>query len=175
MGVVQCFREPRENSTPLSRTQSSNAAVCLTAALAVLVAGVAWADDDWTPVRSFRLFPRSLWRGLPQSTVGSLAQDTNGVLWIGTFDGLASFDGQDLEPVAPAPNAPVRGVLTAMVALQKGGIAVTSSGAKESTWFIWLCGSGRTGMHSRAPGTIARMTSSNRPMEWLHTSRPCAS
>ena len=55
-----------------------------------------------------------------------MAQDTNGVLWIGTFDGLASFDGQELSPVPPAPNAPASGVLTAMVALRHGGIAVTS-------------------------------------------------
>jgi signal transduction histidine kinase/CheY-like chemotaxis protein/ligand-binding sensor domain-containing protein len=110
----------------LSRNQSSTAVVCLTVALAVLLSDTVWADEDWTPVRSFRLFPRSLWRGLPQSTVGSMAQDMNGVLWIGTFDGLASFDGQALAPVMPAPNAPIRGVLTSMVALRQGGIAVTS-------------------------------------------------
>jgi signal transduction histidine kinase/ligand-binding sensor domain-containing protein/DNA-binding response OmpR family regulator len=84
------------------------------------------AHESWTPVRAFRLFPRSLWRGLPQSTVTSLAQDTDGVLWIGTFDGLASFDGQELAPVSPAPGAPVRGAVTAITARRAGGIAVTS-------------------------------------------------
>jgi signal transduction histidine kinase/ligand-binding sensor domain-containing protein/CheY-like chemotaxis protein len=84
------------------------------------------ADDGWTPVRAFRLFPRSLWHGLPQSTVRLITQDTNGILWIGTFDGLASFDGHDLSPVTPAPNAPVQGVLTAMTARRRGGLAVAS-------------------------------------------------
>lgn len=32
--------------------------------------------------------------GLPQNSVASLCQDTDGYLWIGTFGGLARFDGQ---------------------------------------------------------------------------------
>ncbi len=110
----------------MPRTHSLKALAALAFLLALLPASPLRADETWTPVRAFRLFPRSLWRGLPQSTVGSLAQDTNGILWIGTFDGLASFDGQELTPVTPGKNAPVRGVLSAMVARRAGGLAVTS-------------------------------------------------
>jgi|CXWL01.1.fsa_nt_gi signal transduction histidine kinase/CheY-like chemotaxis protein/ligand-binding sensor domain-containing protein len=106
------------------------------------------ADENWTPVRSFRLFPRSLWRGLPQSTVASMAQDTDGILWIGTFDGLASFDGLELTPVATVPNAPVRGVLTAMTARRQGGLYVTSpAGVHVSEDGAWrLVPSNRTAL-----------------------------
>jgi ligand-binding sensor domain-containing protein/signal transduction histidine kinase len=32
--------------------------------------------------------------GLPQNTVMALAQDANGFIWLGTFEGIANFDGQ---------------------------------------------------------------------------------
>ena len=110
----------------MPRPHFLKATVALAGMLVLLPAAALRADEDWTPVRSFRLFPRSLWRGLPQSTVGSMAQDTDGVLWIGTFDGLASFDGRDIVPVTPAPKSPVHGVLSAMVARRQGGLCVTS-------------------------------------------------
>ncbi len=113
--------------------------VCpLLAAMALVSPAPLRADDGWTPVRAFRLFPRFLWPGLPQSTVRLLAQDTNGVLWIGTFDGLASFDGHELTRVTPAPNAPVEGVLTAMTARAGGGLAVASpAGVHVSDGKTW--------------------------------------
>lgn len=39
----------------------------------------------------------SLEEGLPQVGVGDLAQDAQGLLWVGTQDGLARFDGLDFE------------------------------------------------------------------------------
>jgi signal transduction histidine kinase/ligand-binding sensor domain-containing protein len=94
------------------------------AALVLLAASrlAAAAPDDWTPARAFRLFSKSTWRGMPQSTVVALAQDNDGVLWLGTLDGLGSFDGRNLAPVDSAPGAPVRGVLTALVARRAGGV-----------------------------------------------------
>jgi len=109
------------------RARSLRTVGLILAAVGLLLAGQPLpADESWTPVRAFRLFPRSLWRGLPQSTVRTIAQDTNGTLWIGTFDGVASFNGQEIAPVTAAPGAPVRGFVTAMTALRNGGIAVSS-------------------------------------------------
>lgn len=47
--------------------------------------------DDWN---SYRITTRD---GLPQNTVTALAQTPDGRLWIGTFDGLACYDGVEFE------------------------------------------------------------------------------
>ena len=39
--------------------------------------------------------------GLPNSTVKCFAEDPDGYLWIGTFDGLARYDGHSFEVVQP--------------------------------------------------------------------------
>ena len=91
-------------------------------ALATSVAGA----DDWTPTRAFRTFGKSSWRGLPQSSVVALAQSSDGVLWIGTLDGVASFDGRSITPVPSDPGAPLHGVITAIVPRAKGGVYVAS-------------------------------------------------
>jgi signal transduction histidine kinase/CheY-like chemotaxis protein/ligand-binding sensor domain-containing protein len=93
--------------------------------LVLCAAGTAGAED-WTPVRAFRTFTRSTWRGLPQSTVTSLAQDANGVLWLGTFDGVATFDGRSLEPVPRQGDAPAGGVINAIAARRGGGVHVAT-------------------------------------------------
>ena len=41
--------------------------------------------------------------GLPANDVRALAQDENGVLWVGTTAGLARFDGRLFEVVSPEP------------------------------------------------------------------------
>src|SRR5712671_6977480 len=72
----------------MNRSRTSFAAMLI--ALAVLAAHA----DEWTPARSFRTFGKANWRGLPQSSVAALAQDQDGVLWVGTLDGTATFDGK---------------------------------------------------------------------------------
>src|SRR5258708_21673213 len=82
--------------------------------------------DEWTPTRAFRTFSKSIWRGLPQSSVVALAQGSDGVLWIGTLDGVASLDGRSITPVSSVPGAPLHGVITAIVPRAKGGVYVAS-------------------------------------------------
>ena len=41
--------------------------------------------------------------GLPVASVGALAQDTNGFLWIGPNGGLVRWDGRELRPWANSP------------------------------------------------------------------------
>ena len=44
--------------------------------------------------------------GLPQGTVMSTLQDSQGFIWIGTQDGLVRYDGRELHRYAFSPNAP---------------------------------------------------------------------
>ena len=81
-------------------SKSSRVAViaCAIALVAIFARG-----DEWAPTRAFRTFSKSSWRGLPQSSVMALAQSSDGVLWIGTLDGAATFDGRDITPVPDVP------------------------------------------------------------------------
>src|SRR5436190_10162401 len=78
------------------RSMSRKTLLC---ALALVLAASLARADEWTPTRSFRTFSKSSWRGLPQSSVVALAQSADGVLWIGTLDGVATFDGKSITPV----------------------------------------------------------------------------
>ena len=53
----------------------------------------------------FRDYAADTWsvdQGLPQITVLSIAQDTQGYMWFGTQDGLARFDGANFKQFLPA-------------------------------------------------------------------------
>ena len=64
--------------------------------LSVAFASAAIAKEELTPEATLRSFDRYNSRGLAQSTVTAFAQDTEGVLWLGTFDGLARFEGTEI-------------------------------------------------------------------------------
>src|SRR5262245_60572415 len=96
----------------------------LAIALTIASFGATSGAEDWTPPRSFRTFSKSVWRGMPLSSVTTLAQDTDGVLWLGTFDGAATFDGRTITPVADVADAPRRGLIGGIVARHKGGVYV---------------------------------------------------
>src|SRR5258708_18130197 len=87
------------------------------------------AADEWAPTRAFRTFGKSSWRGLPQSSVIALAQSSDGVLWMGTLDGIASFDGRSIVPMPAEPGAPLHGVISTIVPRAKGGVYVASQAA----------------------------------------------
>src|ERR1700719_784958 len=84
------------------------------------------AADEWAPTRAFRTFGKSSWRGLPQSSVVALAQSSDGVLWMGTLDGVASFDSRSIVSVLAEPGAPLHGVISTIVPRAKGGVYVAS-------------------------------------------------
>lgn len=54
------------------------------------------APGDVPGLVSLRLQPLGIDEGLSQATARALAQDGDGMLWIGTQDGLNRYDGQDL-------------------------------------------------------------------------------
>ena len=67
-------------------------------ALALALAPAGHALD---PARRITQYIHRVWTqedGLPQDTVRAIAQTPDGYLWIGTEEGLASFDGYDFRP-----------------------------------------------------------------------------
>src|SRR6476469_8215380 len=95
-------------------------------AFAMLLALRLVAAEEWTPTRAFRIFSKTTDRGLPQSSIVSLAQDNDGLMWIGTLDGAATFDGRTITPLPPIAGTPVRGMIPAIVARKGGGVAIAS-------------------------------------------------
>ena len=74
------------------------------------------------PVRSFRSFDRKAANGLPQSTPLDLWQDESGLLWIATLDGIATYDGSEIERIAPGGDAPARGAFYSLERRRAGGL-----------------------------------------------------
>lgn len=93
-----------------------------------LIAGAAAClrADEATPVRAFRDFDHKSQPGLPASSVMDLYQDREGVLWLATLDGLASFDGETLVGVT-ATDAPRVGALRSIAPRPDGGFYVGGS------------------------------------------------
>jgi diguanylate cyclase (GGDEF)-like protein len=87
---------------------------------------VAWtaalSAESVTPVRSFRSFDKRTARGLPQSTPLALLQEDSGLLWIATLDGVATFDGNEIERIAPTAAAPAHGAVYALAHRRNGGL-----------------------------------------------------
>jgi len=62
---------------------------------------------------------------VPRDVVGSLAQDRQGLIWIGTSDGLARFDGYRLRPIEREGATPVQrnlGWVRSLAAASDGGM-----------------------------------------------------
>lgn len=67
----------------------------LLAAALALLAGPAPALD---PSRPPHAFARTIFREeLPQASVLALVQSTEGYLWLGTYEGLVRFDGEEFQ------------------------------------------------------------------------------
>jgi len=103
----------------------------LSAPLLLLALGNAVATGEFAPVRTFRAFDRRNSPGLPQATVIALHQDDRGVLWIGTLDGLASFDGTVIRSLRGVDNAPNTGPVYAFAARAGGGFY---AGGMRGVW-----------------------------------------
>ncbi|MET0936087.1 MAG: two-component regulator propeller domain-containing protein, partial [Luteibacter sp.] len=67
--------------------------------------------------------------GLPHSTTTAIVQDTRGVIWIGTFGGLARYDGYRMQVFGQEPDAYAGAVLPdayvrALMPLADGGLLI---------------------------------------------------
>ena len=124
----------------------------------LVVCAASVAAEEWTPARTFRTFSKASWRGLPQSSAAALAQSSDGMLWIGTLDGVASFDGKTITPVPAVEGAPLRGVITAIVPRAKGGIWVASQAGVHRfdgrTWNLITADRGAASIAEARDGTL---------------------
>jgi diguanylate cyclase (GGDEF)-like protein/hemerythrin-like metal-binding protein len=59
--------------------------------------------------------------GLPQATVSSLAQTDDGLLWVGTYGGLARFDGLSFRTLALEGDVPFEGLRVTCLLTDPGG------------------------------------------------------
>jgi ligand-binding sensor domain-containing protein len=63
--------------------------------------------------------------GLPDNVVNAIAQAGNGLLWVGTESGLASFDGREFTPIdLRIPGSPAQGAVNALVEASNGDLWV---------------------------------------------------
>lgn len=71
--------------------------------------------------------------GLPQSYISGLAQDKAGFIWMGTFDGLARYDGYDFKIYGHRPNDPsglAAGVIIAIFLDNNGKLWIQYQGGE---------------------------------------------
>src|ERR1700720_1247414 len=99
-----------------------------------------WPDSSWTlagpateEAQPYRIDDWQVEQGLPQSSVTSIVQTRDGYLWLGTFNGLARFDGVQFKVFNPnnAPGLPSSRILqlfedrrgTLWVGTEEGSVA----------------------------------------------------
>lgn len=92
------------------------------------------APADPTPILALRGFTRDAGsRELPQSTVTAVHEDSEGVIWILTLDGIARIEQAEIERLPSSPDAPLSGPFYAIVNRRAGGIHVSGEDAVV-TW-----------------------------------------
>ena len=104
--------------------------------------------------------------GLPNSTVKCFAEDPDGYLWIGTFDGLARYDGHSFEVVQP-------GHVEAVLACDSGLYVGKVGGLEYLTfadWKVQSCGwTDATGGEHHLDGSITTLVAIGRQVLALDT------
>ena len=98
-------------------------------------ASAAQASDPWAPFDAPWFDKIDISEGLPHSTTTAIAQDSNGLIWIGTMGGLARYDGYRMQVYETAtrraaglPDAYVRNLLALpdgamLIGTNAGGLA----------------------------------------------------
>lgn len=96
--------------------------------IAAAVAPARAAEDPWAAFERPWFERITTQDGLPHEAVSALAQDADGALWIGTFGGLARFDGHRMtvfsQPVDDADGKLPDGYVRALLALDDGRVLV---------------------------------------------------
>ncbi|KFE68421.1 two-component regulator propeller domain-containing protein [Hyalangium minutum] len=131
-------REPPSPLAPV-RAWSRLLAAGLLGAL-IAAAPSAWALE---PSKALNQFPQKVWQaenGLPQNTTLALAQTPEGYLWVGTYEGLARFDGVRFSVFDPM-NTPalLDRAITALAVDQSGTLWINTNqglaGMRAGTFF----------------------------------------
>ena len=105
--------------------------------LAILTLGCASLQQAvaLNPQRSFWQYSRNVWnqqQGLPQDTITTISQTTDGYLWLGTDEGLARFDGYEFVMFTSAKGELPANSIKALAAGPDGSLWIgTSSGLAQ--------------------------------------------
>src|SRR5580693_6543399 len=87
------------------------------------------------PSKALTQYSISHWtqeQGLPQNTIGAIAQTTDGYLWLGTDEGLARFDGYEFVSFSKANGDLPANSITALAATADGSLWIgTSNGLAQ--------------------------------------------
>src|SRR4030088_1786197 len=88
--------------------------------------------DALDPHRAFSEYRQTVWTsedGLPATFIYSIAQSSDGYIWLGSTDGLARFDGIQFVHWRPKGNRILLGAVRVVSAARDGGLWVgTTSG-----------------------------------------------
>ena len=96
--LCACLREAC--SMTKMRAAKRRSVICLFFILSILdVAGHAAAQQSHSLAEDYLRTDFSVEDGLPDDVVNAVLQTRNGLLWVGTESGLASFDGQKFTPL----------------------------------------------------------------------------
>jgi ligand-binding sensor domain-containing protein/signal transduction histidine kinase len=111
----------------------------------VLLAWLAVSPSAWAlePDKALSQFPHRVWQtddGLPQNSTVALAQTPDGYLWVGTFEGLARFDGKRFTVFDPANTAALLDrAITALAVDRSGTLWINThqgmAGMRAGTFF----------------------------------------
>lgn len=106
----------------VSRQRNSLVALCcvifaMTFALPSMALSTTQSKDDYVRANF------TAEDGLPDNVVNAIVQTGNGLLWVGTESGLASFDGREFTPIdLHIPGSPSEGSVNALVAALNGDL-----------------------------------------------------
>lgn len=101
------FRRPLPLSLTFTRNKPALFRLACLGYVFFLAASTSGASPSKAPLNSShpQQYVSRIWRteqGLPQNSVNAIVQDDEGYLWIGTFGGLARFDGERMRIYSPA-------------------------------------------------------------------------
>jgi len=92
---------------------------------AMMLAGAARAQDSSRLVDDYIRTDFTVEHGLPDNVVNAIVQTENGLLWVGTESGLASFDGRDFTAIdLKTAGSPSPGAVHALLESSDGGLWV---------------------------------------------------
>ena len=95
--------------------------------LLVVIAGRGFAEDSSHIDSNYVRTDFTIEDGLPHNTIDAIIQTDNGLLWVGTGSGLASFDGRSFISVRlQIPGAPPPGAINALAVGPNGDLWVGS-------------------------------------------------
>lgn len=116
----------------LSRIRSLIRTRFLVASLILLPVTAGAAADPWGEFPTFNFSDLTTGDGLPNDTISTVAQDKAGLIWIGTFAGLARYDGYRLHLWENDPDDP-EGLpeiyVRALLPLSDGGMLIGTGAA----------------------------------------------